>query len=109
MSSVLSRYQQPFSEKNVLRFFSFSLLLLTCFLKLSILSKVTPSILTLDFNGIGELLIVRCGTKLVSLLQVVNTIALDFSAHKLTFLDSSQSCEVTRYAVTMPGIFQPVG
>ena len=38
------------------------------------------STLTLDFIGIDELLIVRCGSNLASLLQAVYTVALDFSA-----------------------------
>ena len=45
---------------------------------MSILSKVALSTLTLDFTGIGELLMVRFGSNLASLLQVVNTVALDF-------------------------------
>ena len=64
-------------------------MLLTRSPKLSILSKVTPSTLTLDFTGIAELLIVRCGRNLASLLQVVNTVALDFSPDNLSFLVSS--------------------
>ena len=55
----------------------------------------------LDFTGIGELLIVRCGSNLASLIQVVNTVALDFSADNLGFSDSSQSCKIFRYGVIL--------
>ena len=58
----------------------------TCSPKLSILTKVTTSILTLDFTGIAELLVVRCRSNLASLLRLVNTVALDFSADNLSFL-----------------------
>ena len=61
---------------------------------MSILSKVTASTLTLIFTGIGEFLVVRSGSNPASWLQVVNSIALDFSADDLNFLDSSQSCEI---------------
>ena len=92
----------------VLRFRVFSLVLFTCSLKL-ILSKVSPSILTLDFTGIDEFLIVRCWPNLAFLLQVVNTVALDFSADNLNFLDSSQSCKVFRYGVLMSRNFSTCG
>ena len=85
----------------------FSLVLLTGSRKLSILSKMTPSILTLDFNVIGELLIVRSGSNLASLLQVVNTCALDFSAHKVVY--SSQSCKLLRYGVIVSRNFSTCG
>ena len=49
-----------------------------------------------DFSGIGELLIVRWGSNFASLLQVVNTVALNFSSDNLSFLDSSQSCKIFR-------------
>ena len=65
-----------------------------CYPKLSILSKGTASTLTLIFSGFSEFLAVRSGSNLASLLQVVNTVALDFSADDLSFLDSSQSCEI---------------
>ena len=68
----------------LLRFCNFSLVLLTCSQKLSILSKVTPSSFTLNFTRIGELLTVRCWSNLASLLHVVNAVAFDFSADKLS-------------------------
>ena len=69
-----------FFSAMLLRFCSFCLVILTCSTKLSKLSKMTPTTLTLDFPGIGVLLIVRCGSNLASLLQLVGTDALDFSA-----------------------------
>ena len=49
---------------------------------------MTPSTLTLDFTGIDE---VRCESNLASLRQqVLNTGALDLSAHGFNFLDSCQ-------------------
>ena len=94
----------PVATKNLIQysvcycpFCSFSLVLLLGSRKLSILSKMTPSILTWDFTVIGELLIVRSGSNLASLLQVVNTCTLDFSAHKVVY--SSQPCKLLRYGI----------
>ena len=81
----------------LLRFCNFSLVLFTCSRKLSILSKVTESTLALDFTGIGEFSVVRSGSNSASLLQVLNTVAIDFSAGNLSFLDSSQSCEIIQW------------
>ena len=53
-----------------------------------------PSSLKLDFSGI-ELLIVRYGSNL-ALLQVVNTVSLDFSGDNLSFLDSKASCKMKK-------------
>ena len=78
--------------RTLLRCCSFSLVFLKCSPKLSILSKITPSILSLEFTGFGELSIVRCGPNLASWLQFLNSVALDFTAYNLSFLDSSQSC-----------------
>ena len=79
------------------RFGNFSLVLLTCSPIFSILSKLTPSDLTLNVTGNGELLIVRCRSNLAFLLQVVNTVALHFSGDILSFPDFSQSFKVFRY------------
>ena len=75
-------------------FCNFSLVLFTCSPKLSLLSKGTASTLTLIFTGFGEFLVVGSGSNSASLFQVVNAVALDFSADDLSFLDSSQSCEI---------------
>ena len=77
--------------------FVISMVLFTCSRKLSILSKGTESTLTLDFTGVGEFLVVRSGSNSASLLQVLNTVAIDFSADNLSFLDSSQSCEIFQW------------
>ena len=76
---------------------------------MSMISKVTPSTLTLDLTRIGELLIVRCGSNMASLLQVVNRVAFDFSADNLSFLETSQSCKVFRYGVNMSRNFSTCG
>ena len=90
-----------------LRVWNFSLALFTCSPKLSILSKVTPSALILDLTGIGEFLIVRCGSNLASLLQVVNTVAFVSSSENSSFLDSNQSCNIGQLSCRV--YFQPIG
>ena len=106
-----SHYQQSFSLCYCAHYCAsnFSLVLLTCSPKLSLLSKLTPSSLTLDLTGFGELLIVRRGSNLGSLLHVVNTVALDFSADNLSFPDSSQPCKVFGYEVIISRNFSTSG
>ena len=94
--------------RSLLRFCNFSLVLVKCSPILGILSKL-KHFLTLNYTGIGELLIVRCGSNLASFHQVVNTVAIDFSADNVSFLDSSHSCKVFRYGLLCHVIFQPVG
>ena len=56
------------------------------FLKLTVLLILKQFFLTLDITGVCDLLIVRCGLCLASLLKIVNNVALEFSDDKIIFL-----------------------
>ena len=95
----------PVGTSNVfsmlLHFCNFSLVLFIFSPKLSILLRIPPSTWTLDFTGVGGLLIESFGSNLDSLLQILNTVALVFSAYNSSCLHSCYSCKVFRYGVIM--------
>ena len=80
----------PVASSNFVQYVYWTLQYLSVLLaftpKMSIISKMRPSTLTLNFTDIDELLIVRHGSNWGILFIVVNTLTLNFSANILRVL-----------------------